>query len=96
MDEHIELADLRDRIDHVEMQLGEAPDASTGRKGVGMAKVLAGLAADMAELKAEAKRRAAARARWIAIIGVPSVAVGIGVTASLIAIMSKLFGWGSP
>lgn len=88
-----ELAVLRDDVDELRHVVGEAPDASTGRKGSGMARVLVRLVEAVDAMQDEQRRVAEARARWARIIGIPSVAVGIATIASLVAIMAKLFGW---
>ena len=76
------LAALERDVRDLRRALGRAPNAARGDEGLGIEKVLAGLA-----------QRDAARTRWVAVLGIPSLAAVVAVGASLLAILSQLGVW---
>jgi hypothetical protein len=81
-DQEVRLAALERDVRDLRRALGRAPNAARGDEGLGIEKVLAGLA-----------QRDAARTRWVAVLGIPSLAAVVAVGASLLAILSQLGVW---
>jgi hypothetical protein len=81
-DQDVRLASLERQVRDLQKALGRAPNAARGDDGSGIEKVLAGLA-----------QRDAARTRWVAVLGIPSLAAMVAVGASLLAILSQLGVW---